>query len=568
MLSCAFSKSNCFVIASTIVHRLTLSSSSSCLQVVQYCAATPNINMMVPSSGSSAQQSSYEKMLRDAFLASITSVKPKAIFTGSTAKCLSIDNHKNCLRIRRNEITENVTDGLTTTYDEYELSGRQCHLVGFGKAVLGMAVQIERVLGNRLQSGILSVPLGSGDKFKHDPDMQLCHETKIRVYEGAKNNLPDEKAAETAAKILELVRRLDANDLLIVAISGGGSALIPAPIAPVTLQEKRWLIKALADREATINEINAVRRRLSQTKGGRLAAAGHRAAAIISLIISDVSGDPLDIIASGPTVPFVRSSDGLTAESVLQKYLLFDSLPASILQVLSSTDDDIHDELLNNAKAYLIGNNQLAASTAVAEMRKNRFRTICLTTKCEGNVQILSECYAKIAILIVNVLKKEDQSIDALNEIFIEMNEYFHFSPGACDELCEALEHGGGGPICLIVGGEPTVLIQGAGLGGRNQELALRVSKLLASAHDDLSAVIFLAGGTDGIDGPTDAAGAIGCSAVISSSDDESVDDALLHNDSYNFYKKLLSGRYHLITGHTGTNVMDLHMMIIPTQPE
>lgn len=513
------------------------------------------------------QQLSQQNILRAAFLCSINSVKPKAIFTAirTNNKCImAID--KNCLFISGGEIRASTTTTKQESTVEYELSGRQCHLVGFGKAVLGMAVQIEKVLGDRLQSGIISVPFGTGEKFKNDPDMQLCSGSPIKVYEGAKNNLPDKEAAETSTKILQLVRKLDENDLLFVAISGGGSALFPLPIPPVTLDEKQWLIKQLATREATINEINAVRRELSQTKGGKLAVAAAKAHAIISLIISDVSGDPLDIIASGPTVPL--QSD-LTASLVLEKYKLFD-VPPSIRQVLSTAvDNNISADTFANAHAYIIGNNQLAADTAVAEMRTNGYHTICLTTKCEGNVQVLSECYVKIASIITNVLNGSGQ-IEDLDEIFVgQMDEYFHFSSGAREELCKALESNVL-PICLVSGGETTVRIQGPGLGGRNQELSLRVSKLLAM-DNALMNVTFLSGGTDGIDGPTDAAGAIGCTAVISDwnlsksdGDETTVDDVLLKNDSYNFYKMVANGRYHLMTGHTGTNVMDLHLMIIP----
>lgn len=486
--------------------------------------------------------SEHQQILRSVFLNSVQSVQPKSLF--SAKRCLQISH-----------------DILSVNHDRINIAGKRCHLVGIGKAVLGIAVQIEQLFGARLKSGILSVPLGTGQKFATDSDMQLRPNSVIEVHEGAANNLPDEAAHATAAKILNFVRSLDENDVLIVAISGGGSALIPAPEPPITLEEKRNLVKELAAKEATINDINTVRIAMSLTKGGKLAVAASGASFILSLIISDVCGDPLDIIASGPTVPYTANE---TAVGVLRRYELYDTLPSSIKAVIERQQGANIAKPLTNASTYVIGNNTLAANTAVRDLQLKRFQAICLSTEVEGNVEILSQCYVRLARAI-SYYHHEPEIIFSLLK---EFDCYFHFHKEAAGQLLEALNCGNG-TICLVVGGEPTVRIRGNGLGGRNQELAMRISQLLA-VDEKMENVTFLAAGTDGIDGPTNAAGAIGCSQVLWDFEqlltpgERTFAQYLANNDSYHFYKSLRDGKYHVITGHTGTNVMDLHLMVIP----
>lgn len=490
----------------------------------------------------------HQQILRSVFLHSVQSVQPKSLFS-ATQKCLQISNN-----------TLHVND--VKSQHRISIAGKRCHLVGFGKAVLGMAVQIEQLFGVRLNSGILSVPFGTGQKFATDCNMHLRPDSVIEVHEGAVNNLPDEAAHATAMKILNFVQSLDENDVLLVAISGGGSALIPAPAPPITLDEKRKLIKALAAKEATIDDINTVRIAISLLKGGKLAAAASRAGHIISLIISDVSGDPLDIIASGPTVPYAANK---TAGSVLRRYDLYDTLSSSIKTIIDRHEGaNIVVPTVDNAVNVVIGNNTLAANTAVRDLQRKRFQTVCLSTEVEGNVEILSQCYVSLARAISCSAPSE-----TLTALLMELDCYFHFHEEAIAQFKAVAASGSGGTICLVIGGEPTVRICGSGVGGRNQELAMRISQLLAM-DETMDDVVFLAAGTDGIDGPTDAAGAIGCSAVYRDfkrqliTGQRTFDEYLADNDSYHFYKSLSAGKYHVITGHTGTNVMDLHLMIIP----
>ncbi|KAJ8976169.1 hypothetical protein NQ317_002057, partial [Molorchus minor] len=180
---------------------------------------------------------------------------------------------------------------------------KPCHVVGFGKAVLGMATELESLLGEQLEGGVVTVPEGIFEKYQRPSG------SKIEYIEGAKGNLPDEEAVKGAVKIRNLAQRLQEDDLLIVLISGGGSALLPLPVSPITLEEKVDVIKKLAKSGADIRELNSLRKRISVLKGGGLAELAYPCK-IISLVLSDIVGDPLDFIASGPTI-----SDRDSAES-------------------------------------------------------------------------------------------------------------------------------------------------------------------------------------------------------------------------------------------------------------
>ncbi|XP_039439633.1 glycerate kinase isoform X2 [Culex pipiens pallens] len=266
------------------------------------------------------------------------------------------------------------------------------HLVGFGKAVLGMAVQMERILGDRLTSGCISIPVGTLERFRGEQDFQLSRASKIQVLECAANNLPDEAAVQAARKIQSVTASMTARDVLCVLVSGGGSALLPLPKSPINLTEKLTIIKQLASAGASIDELNVVRIQLSDVKGGKLASSASKSNKVLSFIISDIIGDPLELIASGPTVQ----------------------------------SDFSNEDALNILKKYNLA-----------------------------------------------LVKNPDRD------------------------------------ILLVSGGEPTVIVKGTGLGGRNQELALRFS-VQCFQQELLKGVLLLSAGTDGIDGPTDAAGAIG----------------------------------------------------------
>lgn len=491
--------------------------------------------------------------LQKIFQQAVDSVRPKLLFTNAN-KFIRLEKKRNVLIIDVNNQKQ-----------EIDLNGKQCHLVGFGKAVLGMATQIEQLLGDRLVSGIISVPLGTFERFRDDPDMQLRNGSAIQALEGAADNLPDELAAENARQILEKCKAMNGNDVIIVLISGGGSALIALPIDPVTIEEKRNLIKKLASRQADINEINLVRTALSKTKGGKLAKAAAKAHHCLSLVLSDVCGDPLDVIASGPT--FRRSSSSSLAigpMEILHKYKIANELPESIKTVLKQINKQEMDDFPENSSIHLIGNNQMACESASETAKLQDMRPVIISTEVTGNVEELSQTYIQLIQLI----------LDYRNEI-IGLREWkdkllilkLNWRNDKVGELLSDLikDQQDSRPICLIAGGETTVDLKGSGIGGRNQELALRLS-LLLHGNPELSKVMMLSAGTDGIDGPTTAAGAIGCSQVVVDSKALDLDAAayLENNDSFQFYSELDNGRYHIITGHTGTNVMDLHIFLIP----
>lgn len=236
--------------------------------------------------------------LRKIFSDAVDSVKPHTLF-----------HRDHCLQLLDETLIVR-SNGLKTKFD---VKNKNIHVIGFGKAVYGMAVEVEHVLKERLTSGIISVPVGSC------ADQQPLR--IIRAYEGADKNLPDVEAFETTKMIVEKCSTMTQDDVLICLISGGGSALLTYPKSPLTVAEKTGLIKNLANRGASIEELNAVRISLSEVKGGRLAQTATNAHQIISLIISDIICDPVDLIASGPTVLAGKDYDAL---AILDKYQIDD----------------------------------------------------------------------------------------------------------------------------------------------------------------------------------------------------------------------------------------------------
>lgn len=452
----------------------------------------------------------------------------------------------------RNSLKFNAeTQELSILGEIYKLHNKNVYVIGTGKAVQNMAKEVEIILNKKIKKGIISIPIGSYTNEHHS--------NNVFYYEGAKNNLPDTAAEVTAKRIKDLIQTLDRNDLLIVLISGGGSALLPLPKKPITLEEKTILIKKLANCGADIKELNIVRKRLSDLKGGQLAIKA-QPATVISLVLSDIVGDPLDLIASGPTV--ANEDNSKKAMNIIKKFNLYNNLPESIKAVLSQdlNEEDVFPK--DNVKNYIIGSNKMSLNAAAIECRKLDYLPIILSNTVTGDIKIISEKYAKMAILLVRFFNKE-LSIEILRN---KINNLY--IPGLDTEYLKQLSDlSKYDKICLILGGEITVEVKGTGVGGRNQELALEFSKYMHNSTDAIKNydIYFLSAGTDGIDGPTDAAGAVGYGNLIEDSINESLDtnNFIKNNDSYNFYKQFRNGELHLITGHTSTNVMDLHLLII-----
>ncbi|NXT79881.1 GLCTK kinase, partial [Zapornia atra] len=452
---------------------------------------------------------------------------------------------------------------------------RNLYLVGFGKAVLGMAAAAEEILGDHLVRGIINVPLGIQESLQQAgmQEILLKPHSKIQVIEGARNNLPDLEALKGAVAIRELAEGLTEDDLLLVLISGGGSALLPAPIPPILLREKEELTKMLAAQGATIQELNIVRKSLSLLKGGGLARLAYPAQ-VVSLILSDVIGDPLDIIASGPTTASSHSAQDCLR--ILTKYSLHHSLPTSVETVLSrSPTKPAAPEDYSHVCNVLIGSNTLALGEAKCQAEALGYATLILSTAVCGEVGRIATLYCQLIRLVCLGFAglREGPLAHEVRGNLLQLAAELDIPGLNLAEFLQALQGlGPKRPICILAGGETTVQLQGTGKGGRNQELALRVGLELHRAQAvDISSppgrveVVFLSAGTDGQDGPTEAAGAVCCPGLVGAALREGLDPEafLSNNDSYTFFSQLQGGHHLLLTGLTGTNVMDIQAILI-----
>lgn len=408
---------------------------------------------------------------------------------------------------------------------------RRVIVLGGGKAGAPMAAAVMEILGDRVAggavvvkhghtapSGMWQVRFGYGDGIP--ASRPLASLGPIELIE-AGHPVPDEAGLMGARRVLGWLNGLSAEDLVICLISGGGSALLPAPVEGVRLEDKQALTELLLRAGATINEINAVRKHCSLLKGGQLARQA-APATLITLVMSDVVGSPLDVIASGPTVP--DPSTFADAYAVLERYGLIEQAPASIVAHLRqgmagrlTETPKPGDPCFEHVQTIVIGDNRIAAQAAAECARQLGFSAQVLTTFVEGEAR-------EVARVCAALLKEEAQANAPLPR-----------------------------PACLILGGETTVTVRGQGKGGRNQELALAA----ALALDGWSDVAIVSLGTDGTDGPTDAAGAVATGWTVRAGKAVGLDAAamLSDNDAYRFFSAL--GDL-IVTGPTGTNVNDL----------
>jgi glycerate 2-kinase len=402
----------------------------------------------------------------------------------------------------------------------YELDAvNRVLVVGAGKATARMALALEDALGNHITAGLIVVKEG------HTAPLKIIKQVE------ASHPVPNEAGVEGTKRIIDLVRDADEKTLVLCLLSGGASALFVAPMNGLTLQDKQEVTSALLKAGASIGELNAVRKHLSAVKGGRFAKAACPAQ-VVTMVLSDVIGDRLDVIASGPT-----SRDSSTfndALAVIEKYRLKDTMPARVLSFLQRGIEGLEPETVKSGDACLhktrnviIGGIGQALAAAKEKARQLGFAPEIITEELQGEARDAALFLAQTAI----------RATDALR-------------PG---EL-----------RCLLAGGETTVTVKGKGKGGRNQELALA----FALETEGLEGVSLLSAGTDGTDGPTGAAGAIVDGNTVSRARVLGIDPVryLDYNDSYSFFKQFddLSGdRSHVITGPTGTNVMDLQIILL-----
>lgn len=424
-----------------------------------------------------------------------------------------------------------VEQSITVTADTLTLAGvaiprdqlRRIEVVGAGKAGAGMAAGAERALS------AISVPLSGWVNVPADCVRPL---RSITLHPARPAGLNEPTAAGVAGseEILRRVSALGPGDLCLVLISGGGSALLPAPIEGVSLEDKAATIRRMSLSGAGIEDLNCVRRQLSRIKGGGLARAC-RAQWLITLVISDVIGDPLEVIASGPTIDF--PAEPQRALDLLQQYAPgLEGIPAAVVQALRAQCHESRTRpfasTVSQRHVAVIGNNETAVRAAEQAARE---RGLSVRVTGIGQAGQAGEVGRELA----------DQ----------------------CRELQPQIP----APLCLISGGEPVVRVEkrpGPQKGGRNQELAL--SSLCRLIETKARGITILSGGTDGEDGPTDAAGAIADEQVIQSAEAQSLDPRpfLDQHNSYEFFER--TGGL-LKTGPTHTNVMDLRVALIEPLP-
>jgi len=391
---------------------------------------------------------------------------------------------------------------------------KNVYVIGGGKASGSMAEALEQILGNYITSGLLNIPRGS----KHKTDIIRFHE--------ASHPIPDESGVEGTRRMLEIAEQAEDDDLVVCLISGGGSSLMPLPRGEISIADKREITEALLKCGATINEINTVRKHVSDFKGGWLAKKAYPAT-ILNLILSDVLGDPLDFIASGPTVP--DSTTFNDAIKVLKKYDLWDKAPSSIRKVLLNGDKGLipetpkaNDEAFKKVYNVVVGNCRFASLAAYEYLKSAGLNTLLLTSTLEGEARHAGVMLASIA-----------------HEVSVSGNPVQK-------------------PAGIVAGGETTVTVSGKGLGGRNQELTLASALKLK----DMDGAVVASLSTDGVDGPTDAAGAIADGKTLARAMKFGLTpvEFLAENDSYHFFSKL--GDL-IFTGPTDTNVNDVSVVVI-----
>ena len=434
------------------------------------------------------------KDARDIFLFGLSSADP----------AIAIRRHVN--------IKETILTVGETSFDLAEFEDIQ--VIGAGKAGAAMAGELENILGPRISRGSIIV------KYDHIASLKI-----IELIE-AGHPIPDENGRKGAEKLFELAENAHEKTLIFCLISGGGSALSPLPCDGISLAEKQETTRILLSCGARIHEINTIRKHLSLIKGGGLARAAYPAT-IISLILSDVVGDDLDIIASGLTVP--DTGTFADCKNIIESYNIAVKLPKNVLNHIKKgcageiAETPKPDEpCFQRVKNLVIGNNFNTLVKARAKAQSLGYNTIILSSLIEGETREIAKMHSAIA-----------------REILATGNPL---------EL----------PACILSGGETIVTMDNHGLGGRNQEFVLASAIEIAGEKN----VVVLSVGTDGTDGPTDAAGAIADSDTLTKARDLGISAKkfLTAHDSYNFFTKLEDL---IITGPTHTNVMDLRIFLM-----
>ena len=420
---------------------------------------------------------------------------------------------KKMVQVEGNRLILGTIGQTTAQFDLTEYD--RISLVGGGKATAPMARALEELFGEKIHKGIINVKYGFTEELAFTTTTEAGHP------------LPDRSGVEGTRKILDFLGCAGEKDLVFSLISGGGSALLPQPAGKITLLEKQEVTHSLLSCGASIDEINAVRKHISSSKGGQMARAGFPAT-IVNLMLSDVVGDKANVIASGPFVPDASTFE--EAWEILKKYSLLKDIPTSIREHLKGGVEGHIPEtpkanhpIFDRVFSLIVGSNIVALEAAKKKAQDLGYRTLILSSMVEGETKDVALVHSAIAKEIV----KTGQPI----------------SP----------------PACIISGGETTVTIRGNGLGGRNQEFCLAAALELAGLPPR---VVILSGGTDGNDGPTDAAGAVVDPFTVRLGKDLGMEASsfLDNNDAYHFFEKT---KNLLMTGPTNTNVMDVRLVLV-----
>ena len=414
-------------------------------------------------------------------------------------------------------------DTLRVSGRAYDLARGRVFVVGFGKASAAMAQAIEEICGDKITYGAVSV------KYGHTAPLN-----KIQLYV-AGHPLPDASSIRGAQQVTDVLRQAREGDLVICLISGGGSALLELPVDGVSLDDLRATTDALLRSGATIYEMTAIRKHLSQVTGGQLARRANRrphdsqrgGADIVSLILSDVIGSPLDTIASGPTAP--DSTTFADALAVIERRGVRAQVPSSVVRHLErgargeiAETPKGDDPLFARVQNVIVADNAIACDAALHAARERGFNALLLSSFMQGEAREVAQVLAAIAKEIARANRPVAR------------------------------------PACIVAGGETTVTVRGNGTGGRCQELALAAAIEIAG----MDHVLVLAGGTDGTDGPTDAAGALADGTTIARAAERGLDARafLSNNDAYHFFQPLDDL---IMTGPTNTNVNDVMLVMV-----
>jgi len=453
-----------------------------------------NYEELLKNSGSSLDRKARELAVR-ALDAALEAVDPEIIIKSK------VQMKGNALKI----------GDLTVNLAEF----KNIFVVGGGKASGCMGEALEKLLGDRIKDGAINVPYAG-------PSYQT---RRIKI-QRASHPIPDISGVKGAGHMLGLVSQAEENDLIICLLSGGGSSLMPQPCAGVSLRDKRRITGALLKSGATINEINTLRKHISGFKGGWLAKRAYPAT-VVNLILSDVVGDPLDVIASGPTVP--DSTTFQDAIEILKRYGLWTKAPTSMKKVLLNGEKGliaetpkVDDKAFTKVHNIILGSNSTASFAALNSFQNAKLHALLLSSCLEGQAKDVGTMLASVA-----------------REVVASGNPVAK-------------------PAGMVAGGETTVTVFGKGKGGRNQEIALGAALKLGR----IDGVVVASLSTDGVDGPTDAAGAIADGETILRAHKLGLDPRkfLADNNSYAFFSKLDDL---IMTGPTGTNVGDVSVIAV-----